>query len=87
VVSGGILQSPASLQMLADSLGRDLEVCADQEASLRGAAIHALAGLGLAAAPPQFRRPDRHNKKRAVQLRRQLNRQQALEAWLSDWRW
>jgi gluconokinase len=87
VVSGGILQSAASLQLLADSLGRDLEVCADQEASLRGAAIHALAGLGLAAAPPQFRRPVRHNKKRAVQLRRQLNRQQALEARLSDWRW
>jgi len=38
IVSGGILQSPASLQILADSLGRDLQVCANQEASLRGAA-------------------------------------------------
>ena len=46
VVSGGILQSPASLQLLADSLGRNLDICAEQEASLRGAAIHALTQSG-----------------------------------------
>ncbi len=46
VVSGGILQSPASLQILADSLGRDLDICAEQEASLRGAAVHALEQSG-----------------------------------------
>ena len=46
IVSGGILQSPASLQLLADSLGRDLEICSEQEASLRGAAIYALEKLG-----------------------------------------
>jgi gluconokinase len=35
VVSGGILQSPASPQILANSLGRDLVTAAHQEASLR----------------------------------------------------
>ena len=53
VVSGGILQSPASLQILADSLGRDLDICAEQEASLRGAAVHALEQAGRKVAAPQ----------------------------------
>ena len=65
IVSGGIGQSPASLQILADSLGRDLEVCADQEASLRGAAVHALERLGHKIAAPKFQRRIRHNRAEA----------------------
>ncbi len=86
IVSGGILQSPASLQILADSLGRDLEVCADQEASLRGAAIHALEQLGHKIAAPKFQRRIRHNRAKASQSRAKRARQEALEALLSSWR-
>lgn len=85
IVSGGILQSPASLQILADSLGRDLEVCADQEASLRGAAIHALEQLGHKIAAPKLRHRVRHNRAKASQTRAKRARQKALEALLSSW--
>ena len=84
IVSGGILQSPASLQILADSLGRDLEVCADQDASLRGAAVHALERLGHKIATPKFQRRVRHNRARASQARAKRARQEALEALLSS---
>ena len=79
VVSGGILQSPASLQILANSLGRELTVCADQEASLRGAAVHALERLGARISPPAYAKaiaPDRGKIGAARQARR---RQVALE--------
>ena len=85
IVSGGIRQSPASLQILADSLGRDLEVCADQEASLRGAAVHALERLGHKIAAPKFQRRIRHNRAEANQARVKRARQEALEALLSSW--
>ena len=76
VVSGGILQSPASLQILADSLGRNLDICAEQEASLRGAAIHALAQRGrkIAALKHQKRiRPDAAARARATLARARQN--------------
>lgn len=47
VVSGGILRSDASIKLLADALGRDIRVAKDTEASLRGAALHALNQLGV----------------------------------------
>ena len=84
IVSGGILQSPASLQILADSLGRDLEVCVDQEASLRGAAVHALEQLGHRIATPQFRKRIRHDHRNKGQAREQRARQRALEVLLSS---
>ncbi len=63
VVSGGILHSSASLQILADSLGRDLVTCVDPEASLRGAAVHALEQAGRKIpAPPRGKRIC-HNRK------------------------
>jgi gluconokinase len=85
IVSGGILQSPASLQLLADSLGRDLEVAGDQEASLRGAAVHALEQLGRKIAPPKFQRQIRRDRVRSKQAREQRARQEALESSLSNW--
>ena len=45
IVSGGILHSTASLRLLADSLGRDLWISSQAEASLRGAAIYVLEKL------------------------------------------
>ena len=85
IVSGGILQSPASLQLLADSLGRDFEVCADQEASLRGAAVHALEHFDRKIAPPKFQHRIRHNHARTRKARKQRARQKALEALFYSW--
>ncbi len=85
VVSGGILQSPASLQILADSLGRELDVCADQEASLRGAAVHALAQSGRKIAAPKCRQRVRANRANAAGARQQRERQRALEEFLNRW--
>jgi gluconokinase len=83
LVSGGILQSPASLQILADSLGRNLDVCADQEASLRGAAVHALEAAGRKLAPPRCDKKVRPNRKFAARARQERERQRALEELLS----
>lgn len=84
IVSGGILQSPASLQILADSLGRTIDTCSEQEASLRGAAVHALERAGRkVAAPPIALRiyPDRKNAQR---MRADRARQRELEKFFSD---
>jgi gluconokinase len=85
VVSGGIQQSPASLQILADSLGRDLDVCADQEASLRGAAVHALEQLGAKIPRPKCGKRIRHRPAQAIQAREQRARQEEFENLLSSW--
>jgi gluconokinase len=85
VVSGGIQQSPASLQILADSLGRDLDVCADQEASLRGAAVHALEQLGAKIPRPKCGKRIRHRPAQAIQAREQRARQEDFENLLSSW--
>ncbi|HYE04233.1 MAG TPA: FGGY family carbohydrate kinase [Planctomycetota bacterium] len=50
VVGGGIQRSPATLQRLADVLGRTLHVCDEAETSLRGAAVYA--GERLGSHPP-----------------------------------
>jgi gluconokinase len=47
VVSGGIRHSSASLQRLADVLGRPLRACTEPEASLRGAAVDVAERLGF----------------------------------------
>jgi gluconokinase len=52
IVSGGVLHSIATLRLLADALGRDLETSAETEASLRGAAVHALTQLESSAIKP-----------------------------------
>ncbi|HEY2800802.1 MAG TPA: gluconokinase [Chthoniobacterales bacterium] len=79
IVSGGILHSPAALQILADSLGRDLVPTADQEASMRGAAVHALEQLGHKVPAPKFAQPIRHNRTIAEQVREERRRQRELE--------
>jgi gluconokinase len=47
IVSGGIVHSMAGIRLLADAIGRDVEIAREREASLRGAAIHALNQLGI----------------------------------------
>lgn len=47
VVSGGIRHSAASLQRLANVLGRPLRACVEPEASLRGAAVFVAERLGF----------------------------------------
>jgi gluconokinase len=56
IVSGGMTKSTDMIGLLADALGRDLEVVSYREASLRGAAILALEQLGYRA--PPLRRGD-----------------------------
>jgi gluconokinase len=75
IVSGGILRSRPSLLLLADSLGRDICISAQPEASLRGAAVYALEKLGYAPTPlrkPKLIRPDRAlAKKHSIRRERQ----------------
>lgn len=79
IVSGGILQSPASLQILADSLGRELYVCTEQEASLRGAAIHAVEQIGGKVDPPKTGRRIRPDRRRARAAGERRRKERALE--------
>ena len=83
IVSGGILQSPASLQILADALGRNLETCANQEASLRGAAVHALEQLGIRVLPPKRGRRIRPHPKNSIRAQENRTRQRQLEKLLT----
>ena len=52
VVAGGILKSRGLLQRLADVLGRTVHASREPEASLRGAAVYALACEGFPPGPP-----------------------------------
>ena len=47
VVSGGLARSLPDVQRLTDVLGREVSVCAEPEASLRGAAVFVLEKLGV----------------------------------------
>jgi gluconokinase len=78
----GLLANPAWLQVLADVLGRPVEVSGEREGSARGAAVLALERLGLAVPPaPVARvvepRPDRHEiHLAAIEEQRKLMRAQ-----------
>ncbi|MDQ6622095.1 MAG: gluconokinase [Verrucomicrobiota bacterium] len=79
IVSGGILHSPASLAILADSLGLDLQVCREMESSLRGAACHALEQLGFKVTPLRRGRTVKHRARLTSQHRQRRARQEELE--------
>jgi len=83
VVSGGIEQSRESLQRLADVLGRELMVCSEPEASLRGAVVFVLQKLGVEVTPPAGRviRPRREMMKMHLKARK---RGELIERLLSD---
>lgn len=79
VVSGGILQSPASLKLLADAMGREVEISSEQEASLRGAAVYALNQLGVEVPMPPSGKIVKHNRALAAKHRERRERQIRLE--------
>jgi gluconokinase len=79
IVSGGILRSPASLRILADALGRNLEICTDQEASLRGAVVHALEMSGEKLPQPKHGKIVRQDPANAAAAREARARQNQLE--------
>jgi gluconokinase len=83
IVSGGILRSPAEVQLLADALGHDLEMAGAREASLRGAGVYALQQLNMNISPVRAGRRVKHDPALAKlhQFRRQ--RQRELERTLS----
>jgi gluconokinase len=79
---GGLLANPAWLQVLADVLGKPVEVSGEPEGSARGAAVLALERLGLPVpAAPIARvvepRKDRHEiHLKAIEEQRKLMRSQ-----------
>ena len=83
IVSGGILRSKPSLRLLADSLGRDIYVSAQKEASLRGAAVYVLEKLGSAATALPKPKLIRHDPNLGAKHRVRRERQRGLEKRLS----
>jgi gluconokinase len=83
VVSGGILRSKASLQLLADALGRDIYISPEAEASLRGAAVYALEKLGRTIRALPKPKVVRHNRALARKHRDRRERQVGLEKLLA----
>jgi gluconokinase len=83
IVSGGILGSKPSLRLLADSLGRDICISAQPEASLRGAAVYVLEKLDYEAAPLRKPKLIRHDRSLAAKHRVRRERQSILETTLS----
>ncbi len=79
VVSGGILHSPSSLAILADSLGRDVRIRRELESSLRGAAVYALKNLGHEASRLKPGKIIRHRPALALAHRARRKQQRALE--------
>ncbi|MDQ6808214.1 MAG: FGGY family carbohydrate kinase [Verrucomicrobiota bacterium] len=80
VISGGIVHAPDALRILADAFGRDVRVCREPEASIRGAAIHAVSQRGQK--PPALKRGRliRHDARLAAKHRLRRERQSAAEA-------
>ncbi len=79
IVSGGILQSPEALAILADTLGRDLRRCREMESSLRGAAVRALEQSGAAVKALPAGRLVKHRPSLSERHRARRAEQEALE--------
>lgn len=79
VLSAGVVRSDTTVRLFADVLGRDIEICREREASLRGAALHALRRAGGAPASLGKGRIVQCNQKLAASHARRRERQIALE--------
>ncbi|HMG04195.1 MAG TPA: FGGY-family carbohydrate kinase, partial [Chthoniobacterales bacterium] len=79
IVSGGILHSPASLQLLADAIGHDIRISSEPEASLRGAAVYALEQMGHKPTPLRRGNIVRHHPRLTARHSLLRERQTALE--------
>jgi gluconokinase len=77
IVSGVALA--CTLQILADALGRDLEVSRELEASLRGAAVYVLEKLGAHDPRTYKNKTYRHDTPTAASYRERQSRQAATE--------
>jgi gluconokinase len=86
IVAGGVVRSMPMLQVLADAIGHDLEVCREPEASLRGAAVHALNCLGDSPAPLPKGKIISYDSMLAARHRENRERQIALEKLLAHFR-
>lgn len=85
VAAGGALQaSPAWTQVLADVLERPLALCAEPEASARGAAVAALERLGGRPGPPPTARVYEPRTERAEAYREARERQRDLYAFVTE---
>ncbi len=83
IVSGGAARSTATQQLLADCIGRDLEISRTREASLRGTAVLALEKLGCTPAALGQGRVVRHVPELASRHRERREKQIDLEKQLS----
>lgn len=79
IVGGGILHAPDAVRLLADALGRDICLSTEPEASLRGAALHALVSLGGKDPKPKPGTSVSHDRRLAQKHRARRQRQIALE--------
>ena len=84
VVSGGILRSPESIRLLADSIGHDVEISRVAEASLRGAAIFALEQQGIRPRPLPAGKFVKHDRALARLHAERRAKQEALERRLTS---
>ena len=83
IISGGLVRSMSTVRLLADTLGRDVEICREAEASLRGAAVHALRSLGRVPDSLGKGKVVRHDPRLASKHRARRSRQIALEKLLA----
>jgi gluconokinase len=84
IVSGGIVRSVAAIRLLADAIGRDVEIAREAEASLRGAAVHALSQMGIEVDQKSASKMIKCNRALAAKHRRRRQRQIDLEAMLTS---
>jgi gluconokinase len=75
IVSGGIVHSVAAIRLLADAIGRDVEIAREAEASLRGAAVHALNQMGIEVGEKSASKMIKCNRVLAAKHRRRRQRQ------------
>jgi gluconokinase len=84
IVSGGIVHSMAAIKLLTDAIGRDVEIAREAEASLRGAAVHVLNRMGIAAGPERAGKTIKCNRALAAKHRQRRKRQIDLESVLTS---
>jgi gluconokinase len=78
IVSGGILHSRASVELLADAIERDVEMSSEPEASLRGGVLYALRQLGKKVTTPSGKKV-KYDRALAAKHRKKRERQISLE--------
>jgi gluconokinase len=83
IVSGGIVHSMAAIKLLADAIGRDVEIAREAEASLRGAAVHVLNQMGIPTGPERAGKTIKCNRALAAKHRQRRKRQMELESVLT----